>query len=102
MCLIAHSSFGQPKYNTGTHPVYIQQDQITFYVIYTYLHGGRDGGACVSKSLCPRTAHLMSTEILSQAFGAATSKALSEETSLVLGTLSFCLPPGRSEARPGI
>ena len=42
---------------------------------------------------------LMSTGSLFQAFGAATSKALSEETSLVLGTSSSCLPTERSEAR---
>ena len=44
----------------------------------------------------------MSTESLFHAFGAATSKALSEETSLVLGTSNSCLPTERSEARPVI
>src|SRR6218665_1082439 len=45
---------------------------------------------------------LISTGSLFHAFGAATSKALSEETSLVLGTSSSCLPTERSDARPGI
>ena len=44
----------------------------------------------------------MSTGSLFQAFGAATSKAFSEETSLVLGTSSSWLPTERSEAWPGI
>ena len=39
---------------------------------------------------------LMSTGSLFHAFGAATSKALSEETRLVLGTSSSCLPTERS------
>src|SRR6218665_3354690 len=42
---------------------------------------------------------IISTGSLFQSFGAAISKALLEETSLVLGTSSSCLPTERSDAR---
>src|SRR6218665_1500424 len=68
---------------------------------YGYAARNKKVLSCFLNSTVSRV-DLMSTGSLFHAFGAATSKALSDETSLVLRTSSSCLPTERSETRPGI